>query len=129
VNVLVIRESQLAQFRHVRIQKFVDEIVDYITAEYPTQCGRLTIDERRAFVDRSIAAAARLNIDTEGAIAVFTELRLVYGENFERAPDREWARNILAHPRLPGHIKVEAVQNRMSEKTGGRVLVPFPAPS
>ena len=126
---LVIREPQMAHFRHVRMQKFVDNMVDYIAAAYPTHCERLQKNEIRAFVDRSIAAAARLGVNTEGAIGVLTELRLVYGEELERAPDREWALNILAHRRLPGHIKVEAVQNRLSEKTGGRVLVPFPAPS
>ena len=126
---LVIRESQLALFEGVRLEKFVDDMVDYITAEYPIHCDRLAEAERRAFVERSIAAAARLNIHTEGAIAGYSELRLVYGEDLERAPDREWARNILAHPRLPDHIRVESVQNRLSERTGGRVLVSFPAPS
>ena len=123
---LVIRESQMAAFRSVRINRFVDDMVDYLAAEYPTHCDRLGKEEIRAFVDRSIAAATRLGVDTEGAIGVLAELRLVYGEDLQRAPDREWARNILAHPRLPGYIKVEAVQNRLSERSGGRVLVPFP---
>jgi hypothetical protein len=127
--VLVIRESQLAQLRRVRIQHFVDAMVEYLTGEYPTQCAALGAREVRAFIERTIAAGARIGVDTEGAIGVLTELRLVYGEQFERAPDREWALNILAHQRLPGYIKVEAVQNRLSEKTGGRSLVEFRAPS
>jgi hypothetical protein len=127
--VLVIRDAQLAQLRHARLGTFVDDMVDYLAAEYPAHCDGLARDALRAFVDRSIEAAARFEVHTEGAIAVLTELRLVYGEHLERAPDREWARNILAHRRLPGHVKVEAVQNRLSEKTGGRVLVPFPPPA
>lgn len=126
---LVIRESQMAQLRHVRIQRFIDAMVDYLTGEYPAQCAALDAHELRAFVDRSIAAGARIGVDTEGAIGVLTELRLVYGEQLERAPDREWALNILGHQRLPGYIKVEAVQNRLSERTGGRTLVVFSTPS
>lgn len=123
---LFIRESQIAALSSSRVQKFGDDLVDYLAAEYPTHCSRLDPAQIRAFVERSIAAAANLGVDTEGAIAVFTELRLVYGEDLERAPDREWARNILAHKQLPGYIKVEAVQTRLSERTAGRVLVPFP---
>jgi hypothetical protein len=125
---LVIRQSQVAEFRRARVAQFVDTLVAYLAVEYPIHCERLGKGEIRGFVERSMSAAALLGIDTEGAIGVLTELRLVYGENLERAPDREWARNILAHKTLPGYIKVEAVQNRLSEKTGGRVLVPFPAP-
>lgn len=123
---LFIREAQIAALGSRRIQKFGDELVDYLSAEYPIHCSRLDKTQIRAFVERSITAGAQLGVDTEGAIAVLTELRLVYGEDLERAPDREWARNILAHKQLPGHIKVEAVQTRLSEKTAGRVLIPFP---
>lgn len=101
-------------------------MVGYLAREYPIHCAGMKKSAIREFIHRSIDAAMALRIDTEGAIGVFTELRLVYGENLERAPDREWVRNILAHRRLPGHIKVEAVQNRLSEKTGGLLLVPFP---
>jgi hypothetical protein len=123
--VLVIRKPQMALFRRAGRQTFADDMVNYLVAEYPAHCAGLTRAEIRAFVERSIDAAAKLRITTEGAVGVLIELRLVYGENLERAPDREWARNILKHERLPGHIKVEAVQNRLLESTGGRLLVPF----
>ena len=123
---LVIRESQLARFREIRIKRFVDQMVRYLAEEYPIHCRDMTRPELRDFVHGSVRAAAAMGIDTEGATGVLTELRLVYGENFERAPDRVWIRNILAHRRLPGYIKIEAVQHRLSEKTGGRTLVPFP---
>jgi len=124
--VLVIRESQLARLRQSRSKRFVDQMVRYLRAEYPVHCRDMARFELRDFVDRSIEAATAIGVDTEGAMGVLTELRLVYGENFERAPDRVWIRNILAHQRLPGYLKIEAIQNRLSEKTAGRVLVPFP---
>jgi len=126
--VLIIRESQLARFRAIRIKRFVEQMLRYLLAEYPVHCRAMKRSQLREFVHRSIEAATAMGIDTEGATGVLTELRLVYGENFERAPDRLWIRNILAHRRLPGYIKIEAVQNRLSEKTGGRTLVLFPPP-
>jgi len=126
---LIIRDEQLALFRGARIKRFVDDLVRHLAAEYPLHCNGMKKSAIREFVHRTLSAAAKLRIDTEGAIAVLAELRLIYGENFERAPDREWIRNILAHSTLPGYLKVEAVQDRLSEKTEGRVLVPFPRSS
>jgi len=96
-SVLVIRESQLARFRGIRIKRFVEQIVRYLVAEYPVHCRDMKRSQVREFVHRSIQAATAMGINTEGAIGVLTELRLVYGESFERAPDRVWIRNILAH--------------------------------
>jgi len=127
-EVLTIRASQMDDFRRIRLNRFIGDMVAYLAAEYPLHFEQHGPDAFRALVERTIEAAGQIGVTTQGAIGVLTELHLVYGENLERAPDREWARNILAHKMLPGYIKVEAVQNRMSEKTGGRVLVAFPGP-
>lgn len=124
---ITIRESQLAVFQQARTAAFVQSMVEYIAAEYPKHFGNMGESETRAFVERSMAAANALRIDTEGAVGALTELRLLYGESLERAPDREWARNILAHARLPDYVRVEAVQNRLMERLGGRVLIEFSA--
>ena len=113
----VLRQERALQFNH--------HLVAYIAAEYPRHFSRLGADGTWAFVERAIEGAARLGITTAGAVGARAELWLIYGESLERAPDREWARNILAHKELPAHIKVEAIQNRLQEKTGGRALVVF----
>jgi hypothetical protein len=118
-----IRDAQLAVFRQDRIRSFVDEMVAYIAREYPTHHARLGEAGTRAFVERAMDAARALRIQTQGAVGALVELRLMFGEQLERAPDRQWARKILAHKTLPDYIRVGAVQDRMSERTGGRVLV------
>jgi len=123
---LVIREDQIEAFRQQNVERLIACTISYIRTEHPTHYARLGADGTRAFVERCIAAARRFGIDTDGATAVVTELWLIYGETLERAPDREWARNILAHKELPGYIKAETLQNRISERMGGRVLVAFP---
>lgn len=126
---LTIRNAQLSMFRQLRIAGFVDNLLSYLAGEYPRHADRLGTEGLRELVERSIEAAAMLGIHLEGAIGAFIELRLLYGEDLERAPDREWARNILAHPTLPDYIKVGAVQDRLSERAGGRVLVVHQEPS
>jgi len=127
-EVLTVRASQIADFRRIRLNRFIEDMLGYLAAEYPVHFEQQGPDAIRALIERTIESAAGIGVTTLGAVGVLIELRLVYGENLERAPDREWARNILAHKKLPGYIKVEAVQNRLSEKTGGRVLVAFPGP-
>ena len=122
---LTVTISQMDAFRHARLRDFVRDMTDYIAAEYPRHHVRLGADGVRAFVERSMESARRLGITREGAVGALTELRLVYGDDLERAPDRQWARNILAHGELPDYIKVEAVQNRLQEKTDGFALVVF----
>ena len=123
--VLTIRNSQLDVFREARAQEFRDQLISYIAAEYPRHVERLGAQGTRAFVERSIESAARLGITVAGSVGALAELWLVYGEALERAPDREWAQNILAHKELPAYIKIEAIQSRIYEKTGGRAMIVF----
>lgn len=126
---LTIRDAQLSMFRQLRVAGFIDNLVAYFAGEYPSHAARLGAEGLRTLVERSIEAADTLGIRLEGAVGAFIELKLIYGENLERSPDREWARNILAHPTLPDYIKVGAVQDRLSERAGGRVLVVHQEPA
>jgi hypothetical protein len=54
------------------------------------------------------------------------ELRLEYGADFELAPDRAWARKILSHPALPGHVKLAVIREKLAASTGGRRIKPAP---
>jgi hypothetical protein len=120
---LTIRDAQLQVFRDERTRSFVADLVAYLTAEYPSHVARLGEAGTRAFVERTLEAARDLRIQTQGAIGALAELRLMFGEHLERAPERQWARKILAHQTLPDYIRVGAVQDRLSERTGGRVLL------
>jgi hypothetical protein len=125
---ITVRDSQVAVFRQARIDAFVHDMAHYIAAEYPTHYQHLGPAGTREFVLRTLASATQLGIELEGAAGVLIELWLMFGEQLERSPDRVWARKILAHPRLPDFVRVETVQNRLLEKTGGRVLVAVPEP-
>jgi hypothetical protein len=55
------------------------------------------------------------------------DLMFEWGERFEYAPDGAWARDVLAHPALPDHMKVMLISTRFAKCTGGRRLVRFAA--
>lgn len=125
---LTIREPQMTVFRDARVAAFINDMSGYLARAYPQQTARMGRAGTKEFVRRCVRSASALDIRLEGAIGALIERWLVYGERFERAPDREWAGNILAHPRLPDHVKVSAIQDRLDARSGGRVLVEYPAP-
>jgi hypothetical protein len=124
--VLVIRDVQLAEMRQKAAERFASDLLKHLLENYPQQCKAVgAAEDVRGFVRRGIARAMKHGIEYEGAITVFLELLIQFGENFERSPVREFARNILAHPVLPGDAKVNAIRDRHEEKMQGRILVPF----
>ena len=122
---LTIRARQLELFRQARVEQFIGDTVDYLATEFPKHIARLGRTAATDFVRRSLDAAAALRFENEGAIVALIELWLVYGEQLERAPRREWARNILAHPRLPDTTRIDTIRDRLDEATDGRVLVVY----
>ena len=125
---LTLRKAQISILQQSQIEQFIANMVAHIAREYTTHHARLGSENARAFIKRSIEAATALGIKTAGSVGALIELWLVYGEQFERAPDRQWVRNILSHPTLPDYIKVGAIQDRLAERAGGRVLVAHQEP-
>ena len=128
---LIIRNEQIACFRQASVARFVAHMVSYIAREYPAHYAALGSAPTRALVDRSIEAAQQLRIEAEGEVGVLTELRLLYGDGLERAPDCDWAHSMLAHPSLPASIRVGAVRDRCLEMRDGqlRFVAQTPVPS
>jgi len=120
---MTIRAAQLAAFRRANQLGFVERMTQHLASEFPKQFGGLGFERTKAFVERSVTSAAGFGIKLEGAVGALIELWFVFGERFERAPSREWARGVLGHPRLPDHVKVEAIRDRFEQDCGGRVLV------
>jgi hypothetical protein len=121
---LTIRNEQLTAMGTARALNFADDMVQAVASHFSRQYARLGADETRALVHRTMARGAQHRIVTRGAIAVFIELVLEFGEQFKMSPDREIALKLLAHPTLPGQVKVQAMQDRLTARTGGRALIP-----
>lgn len=123
---LIIRPAQMEVFRRHAVDRFVDRMVRHVAAEYPARYEELGDAYCEHFVRATIDRAATYRIDREGAVAVFMELLLDYGDDLELAPDREWVMNILENTGLRGSAKVDMIRERVSNATGGRRIVPLP---
>lgn len=125
-RLLTIRNEQMVTLRKDVACAFANRLTDQLLAHYPSSSaalgGRSGVF---AFVERTIAKAHGFGIDSTGAVSTLAELTIQFGEDFERSPIREWTRNILAHPELPGYLKAEAIRQRHTEATEGRVIIRY----
>jgi hypothetical protein len=126
-RVLQIRTAQVHAFREVFAARFIDDAVTHLLYHFPDPCASALggPNEVRAFVTRAVNKASSLNVNTATAVTALLELWLQFGEDFQRSPIRTWTMNMLAHPDLPGAVKVDVIRDRHMELTGGCVMVVY----
>ena len=122
---LTIRKQQMEAFRLASISRFENWLAKHIATLYPQQSELLGELGVRKFIRKAIETGSKYGVDTEGAVTTLIELMLAYGEQFETSPDQSWALEILAHPTLPGDLKVDVIRDRFSEFRGNRGLSCF----
>lgn len=120
---LTVRTPQVAALSAAKVQHFRDRMAKHLAAEHPGRCEAMGEQGTMELIQRGIDAGARHGIDTEGAVGVLIELMVEHGERFERSPDRAWVHEILAHPTLPGQLKVTLIRDRLAARAGGRRVV------
>lgn len=114
----------MAAFQAGVDRHFAERVEAHITRAYPEHALALGEARLQALVKTGLEARTRLGINGDGAAVTFIELRVEFGERFERAPERAWAEQMLADPALPGDVKVRAIRTRFDAMTGGRRLSP-----
>lgn len=119
---LTIRSQQLLSFQENAREQFIDRMCAYTAEEHSEWHKRQGDAKAREFVTQCVERAKTHRIETKGAVAIYIDLTLQYGDDFDRSPDRAWAMKTLAHPALPDYVRMEAIQERLESKTQGRKL-------
>ena len=120
---LTIRQEQVHPFEGLRRQAFEDRMLRYIRSEFPDHLHEFGEPETRLFIERAIKRGAELDIDTESSVAGLIELMIAFGEEFERSPDRVWARRMMANRVPPPDLRLHLMRSRMMATTHGRIVV------
>ena len=125
---LTIRKEQIRIFEHGKLAVFQEDAAKYLRKEYPESCEELGPAGLGELIEKGLAEARRRGIHTRGAVMIFIELRLVFGEGFELSPDRRWAQKILSHPVIPDYAKMQTIRARLIAASDGRVVRRSPPP-
>lgn len=119
---LTIRQAQLDVLSEKACEAFEHQMTDYLLAEYPALTEPMGRDGVLELVRRGRRAAADCRVYNTGAVSVWIELWLLFGDELKRSPDRAWAQRILRHPVLPDYVRLERVRERLFARTGGRAV-------
>lgn len=123
---LRIREAQFAAFGAAAASTFAAELQTFLSARFPESCRALGNEANlTAFVERAIQEAKALGVESTTGVQALATLWLQFGFRLQRSPIKTWARNILAHPSLPGEAKALSVFERHEAETQGSILIVF----
>lgn len=101
--------------------RFQDRIAAHLVAIFPTRYQSMPERDIQDFIRRGIKKGDRCDVKTEDAVTILLEMMTTFGEEFELSPDPTWIHEILAHPRLPGSLKVDLIQDRFDDLIRGGV--------
>jgi hypothetical protein len=120
---LTIREPQIEALSSASVASYIEQTISYLENKYPWWFESVGWKEgARTYILKTMKAGEPLRIRSRGALTTWMELKIQFGEDFERAPDRIWARNILRHPKLTDQIRIDTIQGKFVERTDGRVV-------
>jgi len=120
---LLIRPSQLSVLAAMLRSPLVSGTMAHLRRRYPKMLVGWSDQSLDAFCGRVVARGIDLGIVDEQSAAHLATLMLFYGEQLERSGDATWAADVLAHPELPGRVKVEALVERLLELSDGRPVL------
>jgi hypothetical protein len=97
---LTIRKEQMVVFREPAIHDYVKRTVLYLTERFPEKCDVLGEPKLRETVKYGIQRSASYGITTEADVRRYIELMLMFGPDFDQAPELPWASSILNNKAL-----------------------------
>lgn len=119
----------MAVFQKQSERDFEERMIRYIADGFPHWFAEIGEDGAREYIRSAIASGALLGLVSNMAVGLFITLKLEFGETFERSPEREWAREMLRRPNLPGDTRMVEVAKRLISGTNGNRIVAQPAAS
>ena len=120
---LTIRHEQLDALRRPESAPFEQRLYVALEQGYPAEAATMGSEGLHALVDHGLRTGWRAGLETEESLSRLVVLMLQLGPDFERSPDRERALARLRHPRLPGRLKIDMIEDLLTARTGGRVVV------
>jgi hypothetical protein len=99
---LTIRQSQMAVFSRVEVQKFEDWMVAHLQKFFPKQCIALGEQQLRETIQYGIRRSAHYGFKAKRDVCKYIDLTIVFGRDFDADKRNRWATEILGQRGNPG---------------------------
>jgi hypothetical protein len=120
---LIIRDEQVRSLLTGRGGAHEAPLMQRLARDYPEDRLRLGDSGALALVRETIRSGLRRGIHLEADLGGLLRLYVELGPGLEHAAERDWANQVLDHPKLPGTLKVKLVSQRLFARTQGRRIV------
>jgi hypothetical protein len=110
---LILRKTQLEILAEHSRQSFEDRLVQYLSQAVPLEFENTGEDRVRELIRGGMQRAEGYDIVDEIDVTHFVELMLAIEPEWEFAPHRQWACDILRDDDLTGHLKMELIYERI----------------
>jgi Domain of unknown function (DUF4123) len=92
---LTMRETQIAAFSRIEVQKFKDWMVVHLNKFFPRECQSAGETQLRETIQYGIKRAASYGISSRQDVCKYIDLMLVFGRDFDKETRFRWASEIL----------------------------------
>jgi len=92
---LNIRKEQSDAMDKAAIKSFKDRMVDHLNKFFPEHCEELGSEGTREAICYAVGRAAEYGISAERDICIYTDIMVVFGQDFDEDPEFPWAQEIL----------------------------------
>ncbi len=87
-------------------ENFVARLIRHIEITHPEKTWSMQEEKLPDRIEKVIKEAQSYGIENENDVAAYVDLNFEFGNEFELAPERFWAREILSDRQMTGHEKI-----------------------
>lgn len=103
--------EQMQAMSRLMAEEFSQQMATHLRELFPEQTAPLDEQVLLTHVRETIARASRYDVVLEGDVQRYLECAVLFGWEFDRAPECAWARSILEDANLKGAAKVDALEH------------------
>lgn len=116
---LTIRKEQMEVLSAYMRQGFEDRMLKHFAEVFPERYEKAKEEEYRLLIRSGIEKAASYEVRDEHSVALFLDLMMGDGPDFDQLPAHAWMRTILTDKSLSGSAKMQLIYERLSGKPAG----------
>jgi len=109
----VIRNVQMEVLKEESYQQFVDETVVHMRTNYPEQTNEMSDADLQKLVGDGADKAEPYSVVTVTDVRRFLGCMLELGQDFDIAPQTDWAGEILRRKDVSGTQKMDEIEEQM----------------
>jgi hypothetical protein len=111
---LTIRKEQMAVFEAQFDRRFRASLLQHVRTDLPAESKPLSDPDLDSMITQAIERCRPYGVTSERDVALFLDLMLLKGRDFDREPKHRWMAKILQDKDLEGAAKMKAIYQRLA---------------